>query len=61
MNPDQMERACEREEQQAHEDHAAGRITLVELNKRIRDIQRDYRDAAQEAAEDAYERERDRW
>lgn len=58
---EQMERACEREETAAGEDYAAGRIDAKEYNERIRDIQREYRAAADDAAQDAYESERDRW
>lgn len=61
FNPDAMERACEREEQAAADDLNAGRIDQKQYNARIRDIQRDYREAADESANDAYERERERW
>lgn len=58
---EQMERACEREEAAASEDYLAGRINTKQYNERIRDIQREYRAAAEEAAQDAYESERERW
>lgn len=58
---EQMERACEREEAAASEDHAAGRIDTKQYNERIRDIQRDYRAAAEDAAQEAYDAEREQW
>lgn len=61
FDPERMERACEREEEAAHLEYAAGLIDTKELNKRIRDIQRAYREAAQESAEQAYGGEMERW
>lgn len=51
----------DREEQQLDDDLAAGRITPAEHSKQLRELQRDYRDAARESAESAYERELDNW
>jgi len=38
-----------------------GLITMAEYNKKIRDRQRDYMDAAEEAAQDAYQNELRNW
>lgn len=55
----------DREERQLEDDYQVGRITLTEYNRLMRDLNRDYRESAQGAAEDAaheaYERELDRW
>lgn len=51
----------EREEEQLQKDYAAGFITSAEFNEQMRELARDRRGAAQEAAEEAYERELDRW
>ena len=51
----------DREEQQLEDDLAAGRITSAEYQKAIRELQRDYRAAAEELAECAYKRELDNW
>lgn len=51
----------EREEDALTEDYNAGRITLSEYNKQIADLNREYRAMAQESAQDAYDREMDRW
>ena len=55
----------EREEEQLERDLNDGRISLVEYNKQLRDMQRDYRDEmrgmAEDAAERAYDDVMDRW
>lgn len=51
----------DREEQQLSDDYNAGLITREEYNRRMRELQRDYRDAAAEAAEQAYDREMSNW
>ena len=51
----------EREEEQVERDYEAGLISSTERNKLLMDIQRDYRNAAQEAAWEAHERELERW
>ncbi len=38
-----------------------GRISQDEYNETMRDLERDYRDAARESAQEAYERELERW
>lgn len=48
------------------EDHLAqmyddGLLSLSEYNAEMRELGRDYAAAAEEAAQDAYEAERDRW
>lgn len=40
---------------------AEGQIDSVEASKQRRDLTRAYRDEAEEASRDAYERERERW
>lgn len=51
----------DREENHLVEQFNSGLITRDEYNKQMRELQRDYRAAAQEAAQDAYDREMDRW
>ncbi len=51
----------EREEQAAFDDYRAGHITEKELNDQLRELQRDYREAAEEAAEQAYRNELENW
>lgn len=51
----------EREEQALEDDLAAGLISYAEFRRAMSDLQRDYRDAAQEVAWGAYERELDNW
>lgn len=51
----------EREEDQLDRDLAEGLVTPEEHRKQLRELQQDYRDSARGAAEDAYERELDRW
>jgi len=51
----------EREEDYLVEQVNSGLISREEFNKQMRELQRDYRAAAQEAAQDAYDREMERW
>jgi hypothetical protein len=51
----------DREEQQLENDYAAGLITREEYNRAMRELTRDYRWAAESSAQEAYEREMDRW
>ncbi len=51
----------DREEQQLCDDYNAGLITREEYNRQMRELQRDYRAAAEEVAREAYDREMDRW
>ena len=53
--------AYEREEQALEDALANGEISLAEFNREIRELQRDYRAAAQESAEQAYREEMERW
>lgn len=57
MNEDQWDR----EEQEIERAYDDGEITLQERNKRLADLARDYRAAAREAAENAYDRELEGW
>ncbi len=51
----------EREEEAILNDEAEGRISHAEAMRQLRDLQADYRAAAENAALDAYERELDNW
>lgn len=50
---DQLERAAEREEDALADDFNNGLITREEYNSRMRDIQRDMREAYEQDREDA--------
>lgn len=58
---DMSQRWFEQAEDQLVRELNEGRITQFEYNKELRELQREYRDAAQEAAHDAYEREMGNW
>jgi len=51
----------EREEEAIEEAYRERRISLQERNAQMRELQRDYRAAAQESAERAYDDEMARW
>ena len=51
----------EREEQDIEERYERGDITRKEMEHELRELYRDYRAAAEEAAETAYEEEMNRW
>ena len=51
----------EREEQAIAAAEARGEISHAEAMKQIRELWRDYRAAAQESAQEAYEQELERW
>lgn len=51
----------EREERILEEELEKGSITQREFNEAMRDLQRDYNGAAEEAAQDAYRRELENW
>jgi hypothetical protein len=51
----------DREEEALDRAYQNGDITLKQYQDEMRELQRDYRGAAQEAAERAYEDELDRW
>ena len=51
----------EREEKDLYMQYENGEISNVELNEALRELERDYRAAAEEAARDAYEAELHRW
>ncbi len=51
----------EREEDQLCNDLNNGKIDRTEFNKQMRELSRDRQAAANEAAQDAYDREMDRW
>ena len=56
-----IERQMEREEDILCEQLNRGEITLEEFNKEMRDMQREYRAMAEEAAQQAYDDEMGRW
>ena len=56
-----MSKQLEIEEDALHQAYDRGEISLKELQKEIRELYRDYRAAAHEAAQDAYDREMDNW
>lgn len=53
--------AYEREENDIQERYARGEMTNAEMWAEMRELQRDRRAAAHEAAQDAYDREMERW
>ena len=56
-----IERQMEREEDILCEQLNRGEITLEEFNNGMRDMQREYRAMAEEAAQQAYDDEMGRW
>lgn len=54
-------RAYEREEERIEQAFANGDLTPEEYREELRELQRDYRAAAEEAAERAYSDEMERW
>jgi len=56
-----IESQIEREEDEIYAALERGDISNKECNDQLRELQRDYAAAAQEAAEMAYEAEMDRW
>lgn len=55
------EDAFEREMDEIYEACNSGQITAAERDRQLRDLRADYRAAAHEAAQDAYERELENW
>ena len=55
------EKLAKRAERKEYEKYRQFKETLAEYNKQMNDLQRDYRDAAQDAAREAYEREMENW
>ncbi len=53
--------AFDREEEYLEQALASGDISQAEYNKLMRELQRDYRAEAQEAAWDAHDRELSNW
>lgn len=56
-----FESQFEREEKAIHEAYERGEISVAELNEQVRQLQRDYREAAEEAGEEARRREMENW
>lgn len=53
--------AIERELDDLRRQLAEGEITLQQYNAEVRAMEREYRAAAEDAAQEAYEREKERW
>lgn len=51
----------DREEEQIGLDYDEGRISLKERDELLRELRQDYRWQAEEAAQEAYDREMNRW
>ncbi len=56
-----MNSQYDREVEQLERDYADGLITLAEFNEAMRELERDYRSAAEESAQRAYDDEFNRW
>ena len=56
-----MSAQYEREEDDIQERYARGEISNAEMWAELKELQRDYRGAALEAAQEAYEQEMERW
>jgi len=51
----------DREEEALERDLERGNISQKEYNAAMRELQRDYRESARESAQNAYDREMERW
>ena len=51
----------ELEERHLQEQYESGDLSVKELNHKMLELQRDYQAAAEEAAQDAYDLEMNRW
>ena len=49
------------EEQEIERQYNDGEMSLKEYNKEMRELQREYRAYAEEAAQEAHDREMERW
>lgn len=56
-----MNTQFDKEEQYLEDEYEAGRLTLKEFNEEMRELRRSCQAAAEEAAEEAYRTEMDRW
>ena len=56
-----MNTQLEREEQDLDERYERGEISSEEYNRELKEMYRDYRAAAEERAQDAYQAELERW
>ncbi len=57
----QVQRQMEREEDALFKSFECGEITQKELNAELNAMQREYAEMAEDAAQEAYRRERDYW
>ena len=57
----QVQRQIEREEEALEKQYNDGELTLKEFNKAMAELQAEYREAAHEAAQEAYNRELNEW
>lgn len=53
--------AYDREMEAIEDDYANGDLTVTEFNQAIREVESDYRAAAEESAQSAYDNEMERW
>lgn len=56
-----MQSQFEREEAAITEMLNNGELTVAQYNEAMRDLEREYRGAMEDACQDAYDRERDNW
>lgn len=56
-----IEKQFEREEAAILENEEQGQITHADAMRELRELQRDYAEAARESAREAYDRELERW
>ena len=56
-----MREHYEIEEDRLQQDYASGLLTLEEYNRAMLELQREACEAAEEAADEAYQRELNRW
>jgi hypothetical protein len=56
-----MKTQIEREEEALERDLDNGVIDHKEYNRQMRELQQDYRESARESAQEAYDREMERW
>lgn len=56
-----IDRQMEREEEDICERHSSGEIDLAQYNREMKELQRDYREMAENSAQEAYNDEMGRW
>jgi len=53
--------SLQREEERLAEQLECGQITLQEFNQELKELHREYREQAEESAQEAYDREFENW